>query len=451
MKKKENPDFPNQTHRLIVLDDDPTGIQTVHDCLVLTVWDDVSLQTAFQDEIPFFFILTNTRALTAEVARKTITDVVTQVMKNASEADQKITFLFRSDSTLRGHFPLELETIVEVANLKTDARFFVAAFFEGGRITENNQHYLLQSGNRIPCDQTEFARDSVFGYSTSHLPDYIHEKTSGRIKSEMVLSIGRNLLDGGHEKELDDLICSLHDDSYVLVNATNYDELNRFGTSLKKAIGSGKEFIFQSSASLVKTLSGCLNREYYAKKTTSGPGLIIIGSHVDKTTLQLNDLRSRAQLIKPIGIDVSLLLENPEAVITEVQDLLAKCGKSGHTPVLYTSRNEIAFKDKTTRLAAGLKISEFFNHMVKTCPFQPSFCISKGGITSHEILARGLDVRIARVLGQAAAGIPVIEMPSEHRWSKMPFVIFPGNVGEDKTLTEVYQRLSATQTLINNV
>ncbi len=49
--------------KLVVFDDDPTGIQTVHGCYVLTVWDEATLTTALQDEVPFFYILTNIRAL----------------------------------------------------------------------------------------------------------------------------------------------------------------------------------------------------------------------------------------------------------------------------------------------------------------------------------------------------------------------------------------------------
>lgn len=444
MEEAKNLFFPNKGHRLVVLDDDPTGIQTVQGCLVLTVWDDIYLRMVFNDEIPFFYVLTNTRALTRNEVGRRITEVVSQIVKISLEMDRQVTFLLRSDSTLRGHFPLEIETVLEVAKLKTNARFFVPALFEGGRITENNNQYLFQEGKKIPCDQTEFAQDSVFGYTTSYLPEYIKEKTSEQIKPESILNIDRKLLDGNHEMQLDDFIASLIGDHYVIVNATDYKELDRFGISLKKAINNGSTFIIQSSSSLVKSLTGCNTRNYCVRNTSLGPGLIIIGSHVNKTTRQLGHLFREANGLKPIEIDVFRLFENEELLLLEVKQLLKSFMGSRITPVIFTSRTEIAFDDRQSRMEAGLKISSFLNEIVATCPFQPSFCISKGGITSNEILSKGLGVHMARVIGQASPGVPIIEMPLEHRWPTMPYVIFPGNVGEESTLTEVYQLLTGT-------
>jgi hypothetical protein len=54
--------------KIIVLDDDPTGSQTVHSCLLLTKWDVETLKIGLMDEVAIFFILTNTRALPAKQA-----------------------------------------------------------------------------------------------------------------------------------------------------------------------------------------------------------------------------------------------------------------------------------------------------------------------------------------------------------------------------------------------
>ena len=91
----------------------------------------------------------------------------------------------RSDSTLRGHYPVETDVIAEELG-PFDAHFLVPAFFEGGRITRESVHYLLVNGIETPVHETEFARDSVFGYRHSYLPDYVEEKTTGSIKAEKV-------------------------------------------------------------------------------------------------------------------------------------------------------------------------------------------------------------------------------------------------------------------------
>ena len=55
---------------MVVLDDDPTGIQTVHGCLLITHWDEKSVRLGFEDQEPFFYILTNTRAMTRQEAER---------------------------------------------------------------------------------------------------------------------------------------------------------------------------------------------------------------------------------------------------------------------------------------------------------------------------------------------------------------------------------------------
>ena len=163
----------NHKPKIIVLDDDPTGSQTVHSCLLLMKLDYETLRLGLTDESPIFFILTNTRALTKEKAAD-VTREVCQNLKSAMEMVGVKDFLVvsRSDSTLRGHYPIETDVIAEELG-NFDAHFLVPAFFEGGRITINSVHYLIIDGVRTPVEQTEFARDSVFAYHHSYLPDYI--------------------------------------------------------------------------------------------------------------------------------------------------------------------------------------------------------------------------------------------------------------------------------------
>jgi uncharacterized protein YgbK (DUF1537 family) len=178
--------------KIIVLDDDPTGSQTVHSCLLLTQWDVETLKLGLTDSQPIFFILTNTRALTAKQA-VTVTREVCQNLKLALQQVGTTDFLVvsRSDSTLRGHYPIETDAIaLELGSF--DAHFLMPAFFEGGRITRDSIHYLVVDGVETPVHQTEFARDSVFAFSHSYLPDYVAEKTKGEIPADRVV---RFLLD----------------------------------------------------------------------------------------------------------------------------------------------------------------------------------------------------------------------------------------------------------------
>ena len=49
--------------KIVVLDDDPTGVQTVNNVYVYTSWDRETLLNAFQAPEKMFFVLTNSRGL----------------------------------------------------------------------------------------------------------------------------------------------------------------------------------------------------------------------------------------------------------------------------------------------------------------------------------------------------------------------------------------------------
>jgi len=112
------------------------------------------------------------------------------------------------------------------------------------------------------------------------------------------------------------------------------------------------------------------------------------------------------------------------------------------TPVIYTSRTELQFDDQESRLAFGEQVSAFLMDVVRNLPVTTGFLISKGGITSNDVLSDGLALRTSRVAGQILAGCSVVRCPDDHpRFPGMPVVIFPGNVGDENALATVLQRL----------
>ncbi len=433
--------------KIIVLDDDPTGSQTVHSCLLLMHWDVDTLRIGLQDDSPIFFVLTNTRSLTPESAAS-VTKEVCHNLKIALNAEGIDDFLIvsRSDSTLRGHYPIETDAIAQELG-PFDAHFLVPAFFEGGRITRDSVHYLIIAGVPTPVHETEFARDSVFSYHHSYLPKYVEEKTQGRISAE---AVERFLLADIRAGSLERLL-QFNGNKCAVVDGETQDDLNRFAVDILAAESQGKRFLFRSAASILTALAALPPQPIAAEKMAQyvlqgKPGAVIVGSHVKKTTQQLEAL---LRLEGTVGIEVNVarLLDddaNQSAVLlNEIQKSTRAAHEAGKTPVVYTSRQELNFKDVKTRLEFGEKVSGLLMDIVRGLPSDIGFLISKGGITSNDVLSTGLALTSARLLGQILAGCSMVLTPSDHpQFPDLPVVLFPGNVGDADALGTVYQRLT---------
>jgi uncharacterized protein YgbK (DUF1537 family) len=435
-----------QATKIIVLDDDPTGSQTVHGCLLLTRWDVPMLKLALTDDSPLFFVLTNTRGMSAAkaeaVTRKACVNVRAALKQLEAEGVAINPILVsRSDSTLRGHYPVETDVIAEELG-PFDAHFLVPAFFEGGRFTRDSIHYLLADGKPVPVHETEFAKDSVFGYRHSHLPDYVAEKTSGRIGAEQV---ERFTLADVHG-DISARLAGLHGNVCGVVDAETQADMDRFAAQIQTAAAAGKRFLFRSAASLLTSLAAVgpqpVAAEAMAQYVRGGrAGAVIVGSHVKKTTAQLQALLTQAG-VTGIEVDVGRIATDRDALLAETLAAAAAAHAQDDTPVIYTSRTEKTFPDQAARLAFGEQVSAFLMDVVRGLPASIGFLISKGGITSNDVLSDGLALRTSRVLGQVLAGCSVVRCPADHpRYPDLPVVIFPGNVGDDQALATVYQRL----------
>ena len=442
--------------KIIVLDDDPTGSQTVHSCLLLTRWDATTLREAILDESPLFFVLTNTRGMAAEPAA----DITREVCRNLKQAladlkkagrDINPILVSRSDSTLRGHYPVETDVIASELG-PFDAHFLVPAFFEGGRITRDSVHYLMVQGKPVPVHETEFARDSVFGYRHSYLPDYVEEKTAGRIEAAQV---ERFLLADVRGDNLPRLM-QLHGNACCVVDAETQNDLNHFAEQLRVAAGRGKRFLFRSAASLLTALARLPAQPVAAQDMAryvrgNKPGAVIVGSHVKKTTAQLEQLLKMPG-VTPIEVNVEHLPAGHDALLASIVDQCGQCHAAGHAAVVFTSRLERVFPDQAARLAFGAEISAFLMDVVRNLPRSLGFLISKGGITSNDVLSAGLALRTSRVVGQILPGCSVVCCPPDHpRYPDLPVVIFPGNVGDDRAVATAYGRLSGHEVEMESV
>lgn len=439
--------------KIVVLDDDPTGVQTVHDISVYTSWDKDSIRAGFDEENSLFYVLTNSRGFTAEQTTKAHHEIAAVVDEVAKETGKEYIFISRSDSTLRGHYPLETELLKADYEKNTgkviDGEILCPFFKEGGRFTIENVHYVKYGDELVPANETEFAKDKTFGYTAATMPEYVEEKTKGAYKKEDVTCIS---LEDIHNMEIDKIeeqLLAVHDFNKIIVNAVDYVDVKVFCVALYRAMRKGKVYMMRTAAAIVKVMGGVtsqplLTREQMVVKETENGGIIVVGSHTEKTTRQVEALKELKE-IEFIELDATLVKDDA-AFEAEVQRCLEEeeaCIKSGRTVCCYTTRALITADtgDKEDELRLSVKISDAVQSLVGRLSVTPAFVIAKGGITSSDVGTKALAVKRANVLGQIRPGIPVWQTGDESRFPLTPYVIFPGNVGDDETLREAVEIL----------
>ena len=448
-----NAEIEANDKKIVVLDDDPTGVQTVHDISVYTNWEKDSIRKGFAESNQLFYVLTNSRGFTVEQTTKAHHEIAAVVDEVAKECGKKYIFISRSDSTLRGHFPLETELLKAdyEANTKStiDGEIICPFFKEGGRFTIDNVHYVKYGEELVPANETEFAKDKTFGYSAATMPEYVEEKTRGAYKAEDVTCISLEDIHNCDYDKIEAQLMDVKDFNKVVVNAVDYVDIKVFCVALYRAMAKGKVFMFRTAAAIVKVMGGVsdqplLTRAQMVVKETSNGGVIVVGSHTDKTTRQVECLKELTD-IEFIELNATLVKDDA-AFEAEVQRCLAKeeeCIKAGKTVCCYTTRALITADtgDKEDELRLSVKISDAVQSLVGRLSVTPSFVIAKGGITSSDVGTKALRVQKANVLGQIKPGIPVWQTGDESKFPLTPYVIFPGNVGEITTLKEAAEVL----------
>ncbi len=440
--------------KIVVLDDDPTGTQTVHDISVYTEWTEDTLTQGFNEENSEFYVLTNSRAFTQDYTRQVHTDIAKRVSDVAKATGKDFIIISRSDSTLRGHYPLETKTLKETLEANgapvIDGEVLMPFFKEGGRFTIGNVHYVQEGEYLVPANETEFAQDSTFGYKAATMPEYIEEKTGGAFKADSVTCISLEDLRAGNVDAIAQQLVAVHDFNKVIVNCTDYIDVKVFALALLKAMREGRHFMFRSAAALTKVLGGVSDKELLTKdelvvKGNTNGGLIIIGSHVKKTTQQLEKLQE-LDSIEFIEFNHLMVLESDEKLEAEIERVIKKTEdniKHGVTTAVMTGRKLLKMDTKEDSLRVFVKISDALVQIVNRLTIQPKFIISKGGITSSDVATKGLHIKKALVLGQVAPGIPAWKAGSESKFPGMSYVVFPGNVGEVTTLRDVVAMMNA--------
>ena len=440
--------------KLVVLDDDPTGTQSVHGVPVLTTWADEDLVWGMRQAATTFFILTNSRSFSEEEAKTLNREIVAGLAAATAHTGTDFVVASRSDSTLRGHYPGEIDALREAfesaGKKEIDGVILCPCFLEAGRLTVDDIHWVRKGEDLVPTGQTEFASDANFGYSSSNLAGWVQEKTDGRVSADDVLRVSLADIREGGPGRVARILEEATGGQPIVVNAADYADLDVFVLGLLEAEAAGKSFLYRVGPSFVRSRGGIdaappvRPEDLYAGRGDHGHGLVVVGSHVEMTTRQLEKAIALGGW-STVELSVSRLLNSSarEEELDRVSEQINRA-LSVSDVMVYTSREVVTASENEKGLEISRSISGALVDLVRRLDKSLSlrFVVAKGGITSSDIGTRGLGVRRAEVAGTMLPGlIPVWILPEDSAFPDVPYVIFPGNVGEPDTLAEVIEIL----------
>lgn len=437
--------------RIVVLDDDPTGSQSMHGVPVVTVLDEREYRFAMAQPSTSF-VLTNTRSLPAADAAEVTTRVATSVLRHGRELGAPVWLVSRSDSTLRGHVVAEVEALRAVRRRVTGRDYrgvlLVPAYFEAGRFTEGDVHWAVVGGRPVPVGGTEFARDATFGYSSSNLREFLAQRSGGTIAAADVVSVSLDDIRVGGPQRVAEILRGVSQGRFVVVNATDYADLEIVALGL---LAVPDDFLFRTGPSFVRALSGVdpigpvTAASIWPGGHPGGHGLVVVGSHVGQTSRQLAVARERGGLAA-VEVDAATLAD-PERAPAAVAEAAGRVGAAlaGSDVVLFTSRDLVVGDGGLSSLAIARAVSAGVAEVVaRSLAARPAWVVAKGGITSHDVAVRGLGMRRAVVVGQVFPGMVSVLRPVRAVPEAMgvPYVVFAGNVGDERALADVVDLLA---------
>ena len=434
--------------KVFVLDDDPTGTQTVHDTIVLTEWTVEALRREMESADAVCYILTNSRSVTAERAAALNREIAHNLQTASQATGRPYTIISRSDSTLRGHFPAETDALAESTESPVDGVLIIPAFMAGGRYTIRGVHYVEEGQLLLPAAATPYAQDNVFGYSHSELRQWVEEKTAGMIAADTVATISMDEIREGGPTAVHGILSRLTDGAVCVVDAVSERDLEVVALACLRAEAAGKGLIYRTAASFAGIRGGIRIRPPLGaadmNPVSEYGGLVVVGSYVKKSSDQLAVLLESG-MVKGIELKVDELLDSddPEAFVAPIVEALTSILSNREHAVVYTSRGLISGQDGISSLRIGQRVSQCLVDITRNLSVIPRFIIAKGGITSSDIATGALAIKRARVLGQILPGIPVWQPDSSSRYPGGAYVVFPGNVGDETALLRALQILAA--------
>ncbi len=415
-----------------MLDDDPTGVQTLAGIRVLLAWDAAKVVAALAGR-PSVHLITNSRALSPAAAGALVADAARLVLESVPDAH----LVLRGDSTLRGHLREEYEAVRGAA--APDAwpvLVLVPALPSAGRVTRGGVHLVERDGASIPLDETEYARDGVFSYSTARLLGWAEERSAGLFAAANGREIHLDELRRRGASAVADALRELASDGRPAVlapDAVNADDLALIAEGYATAIRAGVSALVRCAPAFAGVLAGTTApRLVDPPRSSEGGVLLVCGSYVPATTRQLGAIAAaRPGTLVEVDADA---LAGPEAEV--------EIARAAATATAMLRRERFAAiatprtrSEQTSSLAAGQRVAAGLARVAGLVEPRPPVIIAKGGITSAVTLHTGLRVDVADVVGPVLPGVSLWHAEAGQR--PLDYLVVPGNVGDDDLLVRL--------------
>jgi uncharacterized protein YgbK (DUF1537 family) len=417
---------PPAVEPIAILDDDPTGVQTLSGARVILDWAEPRVEDALASARAVH-LLTNSRAYPPDEAAAIVRSAAAAVLSTAPNTS----LVLRGDSTLRGHV---LEEYLAVRDAKGTESFpplvLAPALPSAGRVTVGGVQYLDRDGRRVPVHETEYATDPAFAYASSRLLDWAEQRTGGLFKSALGIEV---TLEALHRGGPDAVVAALRQAAEspvpcaVALDAETGDDVEAVAAGLQRATAAGVESVVRCGPAVAGALGG-VTAMRAASLPVAQQLLLVCGSYVSQSVRQLERVTARfpASLV---AVDPQRLGRGADG--TQIAAQLEERLDASRLAVLAVWGPP---PSGSSDLAAGRRIAEGLASVVAAVQRRDALVVLKGGVTSAVVLRHGLGATEADIVGPVLPGVAL--------WTIIdpvtrPVLVVPGNVGGDGLLVQI--------------
>ncbi len=423
-------------HPILVLDDDPTGTQSMADVPVVLRPDEDTIREAADDAPPAIHLVTNSRAWSPDEAHRR-TGAAARVGRAVLPGAELV---LRGDSTLRGHVWEEYDALRDVVYPGEEPVLLLApALPEAGRITVDGVHLLETDGRRQPLHETAYARDPAFGYPDADLLAWADHRSGGAFSRSRGRTLHLDDLRTGGATAVASLLGEVADGpgpTVCAVDAVTLADLQRIMDGYRQARAARVPVILRTAPTGAGVLTGATATGTVELPADPDGVLVVCGSYVPRSVRQLGALVGRYPGALVELSPGELTRVGPEALAGRLAGRLAeRIDRDGLAVLAVEHPGEDGPGDLDRQAAVAEALVAVVRHLDRT----PGVVITKGGVTSATVIRDGLGAAMASVIGPVVSGVGRWDVAAEG--GRVSCLVVPGNVGDDHILLDLVDRL----------